>query len=349
MYNTIMKTLRILDICQAVNGQLTGNEDLIIEGLNNIQNATRNQLTFIGQKKYISQWETSNASAVIINSDLVPLLTLKSNTSIISVTNSDLAMAQILELFEPELPSHCNIHPTAVIESSAQISNNVEIGPNCYIGHNCQISENVKIFANTTIYNDCKIDANTQIWSGTVVRERSIIGKHCTISANVTIGSDGFGYRPSSDGQSIVKIPHIGNVVIGNYVDIGSGSCIDRGKFSSTIIGDFTKIDNLVQIGHNCIVGKGCILCGACGLSGSVILEDGVTIGGAANIKDHLTIGAGAKIGGRAGVINDVPAKATYIGFPADSYGEVVRQWAAIKQLPSLAKSIKKIIKSQKS
>ena len=130
------------------------------------------------------------------------------------------------------------------------------------------MGDHVVIYPNATIFDDTKIGDATIIWSGVVIRERTIIGSHCILHANVSIGADGFGYRPSDDGRGLVKIVHIGNVVIGNHVEIGANSCIDRAKFSSTNIGDGCKIDNLVQIAHNCILGRSCIMAGNSGLAG---------------------------------------------------------------------------------
>jgi UDP-3-O-[3-hydroxymyristoyl] glucosamine N-acyltransferase len=157
----------------------------------------------------------------------------------------------------------------------------------------------------------------------------------------VTIGADGFGYRPSPDGHGIVKIPQIGTVKIGDGVEIGSGSCVDRGKFSATTIGDGTKIDNLVQIAHNCKLGRFCVMAGQSGLAGSVTLGDGVMMGGGARVKDHVTIGDGAKLGGNAGVISDVAPGKTVLGVPADDHRQTLRRWAAQKQLPDLIKQMK--------
>ncbi|MBW1607574.1 MAG: UDP-3-O-(3-hydroxymyristoyl)glucosamine N-acyltransferase, partial [Deltaproteobacteria bacterium] len=165
---------------------------------------------------------------------------------------------------------------------------------------------------------------------------------YCIIHPNVTIGADGFGYRPSSDGRGLVKIPQIGTVEIGDGVEIGAGSCVDRGKFSATSIGDGTKIDNLVQIAHNCKLGRSCVMAGQSGLAGSVTLGDGVIMGGRAAVKDHVTVGAGAKLGGGAGVISDVAPGKTLLGIPADDYRQTLRLWAAQKQLPDLIKQMKK-------
>ncbi|WP_396179216.1 UDP-3-O-(3-hydroxymyristoyl)glucosamine N-acyltransferase, partial [Flavobacterium sp.] len=207
-----------------------------------------------------------------------------------------------------------------------------EIGANCYIGPKAIIGKNVRIYPNVTILDESSIGDRSVIWSGTVVRERCHIGTDCIIHPNATIGPDGFGFRPCPE-RGLAKIPQIGNVVIGNYVEIGANTCIDRGKFSSTTLGDGCKIDNLVQIGHNSKLGKFCIMAGNSGLAGSVTLGDGVIIGGSASIKDHTTIGSGATIGAGSGVTGDVPAGKVMLGYPAIDARDALKQWAILKRL----------------
>jgi UDP-3-O-[3-hydroxymyristoyl] glucosamine N-acyltransferase len=253
---------------------------------------------------------------------------------LIKVKNADLAMAKLLEVFTPEPPYFASeIHPTASVDPSAKLGDGSRVGAGCYIGKDVIIGDNVIIYPNVTILDETTIGDYTTVWSGTVIRERSVIGSHCIFHTNVSIGADGFGYRPSDDGRGLVKIPHIGNVVIGNGVEIGANSCVDRGKFSSTILGDGCKIDNLVQIAHNCVLGRSCIMAGSSGLAGSVTLGDGVIIGGSASIKDHTTIHSGATVGAGSGVMNDVAAGKTVLGYPAVDSREMLKQWVALRKL----------------
>ena len=242
-------------------------------------------------------------------------------------------MSQVLELFAPATPFFkIDIHPTAVIDDSASIGKGTRIGPGCYIGPNVKLGENVTLYPNVTIFDECSIGKNTVIWSGTVIRERCHIGAYCILHPNCTIGADGFGFRPCPE-KGLAKIPQIGNVIIGNAVEIGANSCVDRGKFSSTVLGDGCKIDNLVQIGHNSKLGKCCIMAGNSGLAGSVTLGNGVMIGGSASIKDHLTIGDGAIVGAGSGVAADVEAGKVVLGYPAVDARDALKQWAILKRL----------------
>ncbi|WP_298485864.1 UDP-3-O-(3-hydroxymyristoyl)glucosamine N-acyltransferase [uncultured Maribacter sp.] len=327
-----MHAFSIQEINTILSGELIGDTLKKITGLNQLKNATPNQITFIGSKKHTALWKDSKACAAIVSENIH--VAPKDNQAVIKVKCADLAMAKLLGVFSPEPPVfESEIHPTAVIHKTATISKGAQIGANSYIGKNVTIAEGVIVYPNVSIFDDSEIGANTTIWSGTVIRERSIIGAHCIFHNNVSIGADGFGYRPSEDGKGLVKIPHIGNVVIGNYVEVGANSCIDRGKFSSTILGDGCKIDNLVQIGHNCVLGRCCIMAGSSGLAGSVTLGDGVIIGGSASINDHTTIHAGAKVGAGSGVVSDVPAGKTVLGYPACDSRDMLKQWVALRRL----------------
>jgi UDP-3-O-[3-hydroxymyristoyl] glucosamine N-acyltransferase len=226
-----------------------------------------------------------------------------------------------------------DIHPSATIHPSAKIGNECRIGAGCYVGKEVVLGDKVTLYPNVTILDKTTIGKGTTIWSGTVVREKCVIGMYCILHPNVSIGADGFGFRPSPDGKGLIKIPHIGNVVIGNGVEIGANSCVDRGKFSSTVIGDGSKIDNLVQIGHNSKMGRCCIMAGSSGLAGSVTLGDGVIVGGGACISDHVTLGNGVLVGGQSGVINDFGDGKKVLGYPAIEARDALKQWAILRRM----------------
>lgn len=326
-----MKNYSVSEINTILKGELIGNTTEKIIGPEELKNAKNNHISFIRSAKYLKQWADSKACAVIINDNLN--IEPGENRAIIKVKNADLAMAKILELFNPPSPAFdTDIHPTAVIHETAKIGSGCKIGANCYVGKEVELGNNVILYPNVCVFDETIIGENTTIWSGTVIRERCIIGSNCIFHTNVSIGADGFGYRPSEDGRGLVKIPQIGNVIIGHYVEIGANSCVDRAKFSSTIIGDGCKIDNLVQIAHNSIMGRSCIMAGHSGLAGSVTLGDGVIIGGSASIKDHTTIHSGATVGAGSGVVGDVEAGKTVLGYPAQDARDMLKQWVALRQ-----------------
>ncbi len=327
-----MISFTIEEINTILQGKLRGNTNQRVTGLNELKNAKRDQITFVRSKKFASLWDTSNACVAIVNEtiDIQP----GPDRAFIMVKNADFAMSKLLEIFHPEDPVfEVDIHPTAVIHKSVIVGVGSKIGAGCYIGKNAVLGDGVVLYPNVTVFDDSVIGDSTVIWSGTVIRERSEIGSDCIFHNNVSIGADGFGYLPSEDGHGLVKIPHIGNVVIGNGVEIGANSCIDRAKFNSTVLGDGCKIDNLVQIGHNCVLGRFCIMAGSSGLAGSVTLGDGVVIGGSASIKDHVTIHSGATVAAGSGVMNDVPAGKTVLGYPACDSREMLKQWVTLRKL----------------
>lgn len=326
-----MKNYSLLEINEVVKGEIFGHTTQKITAPEQLEAATDSEISFIGNKKYEKYWGDSKACVAVVNEDIS--IEPGENRAFIKVKNADLAMSQVLALFEPPAPVFAvDIHPTAVVDQTAEIGNGVRIGAGCYVGPKVVIGENATIYPNVTILDESTIGKNTVIWSGAVVRERCHIGSDCILHPNVTIGADGFGFRPCAE-TGLVKIPQIGNVVIGNNVEIGANSCVDRGKFSSTILGNGCKIDNLVQIGHNSKLGQFCIMAGNSGLAGSVTLGNGVIIGGSASIKDHTTIGDGAVVGAGSGVANDIPAGKTVLGYPAVEARDALKQWAVIKRL----------------
>ena len=331
-----MKSYSIQEINDVLKGIIIGETSIKITAPEQLELAGNSEISFIGNKKYEKFWESSKACVAVVNEDIS--IEPGENRAFIKVKNADLAMSQVLELFAPPTPLFSvTIHPSATIDPTAIIGNGTRIGAGCYIGPKVELGENNTIYPNVTILDDCTIGKNTVIWSGAVVRERCRIGNNCIIHPNATLGADGFGFRPDPE-KGLVKIPQIGNVILGNNVEIGANTCVDRGKFSSTILADGCKIDNLIQIGHNSKLGQFCIMAGQSGLAGSVTLGNGVLIGGSASITDHVTIGDGAIIGGGSGVTKNVPSGATLLGYPAIDARDALKQWAILKRLVNESK-----------
>ena len=326
-----MKSYSVQEINEVLKGTILGNTLQSITAPEQLEVAMETEISFIGNKKYEKLWSSSKACVAVVNEDIS--IEPGENRAFIKVKNADLAMSQVLNLFAHPMPEfYIDIHPTAVVDKSAIIGESTKIGAGAYIGPKVKIGENSIIYPNVTILDESTIGKNSVIWSGTVVRERCHIGTDCIIHPNATIGADGFGFRPCPE-RGLVKIPQIGNVIIGNGVEIGANSCVDRGKFSSTVIGDGCKIDNLVQIGHNSKLGRFCIMAGHSGLAGSVTLGNGVIIGGSASIKDHATLGDGVIVGAGSGVTCDVPTGKTVLGYPAVEARDALKQWAILKRL----------------
>ncbi|HQE35240.1 UDP-3-O-(3-hydroxymyristoyl)glucosamine N-acyltransferase [Flavobacterium alvei] len=329
-------TYTIQEINEVLKGTIVGDTSIKITAPEQLELASNSEISFIGNKKYEKCWQNSKACVAVVNEDIS--INPGENRAFIKVKNADLAMSQVLSLFALPTPLfNTDIHPSAIIDITAIIGKGTRIGAGSYIGPKVVLGENVTIYPNVTILDECTVGKNTVIWPGAVIRERCHLGDHCIIHPNATIGADGFGFRPCPE-KGLVKIPQIGNVIIGNSVEIGANSCVDRGKFSSTVLGDGCKIDNLVQIGHNSILGKFCIMAGNSGLAGSVTLGNGVIIGGSASIKDHTTIGDGAIVGAGSGVTCDIPPGKTMLGYPAVEARDALKQWAILKRMVSDSK-----------
>lgn len=328
-------------IADRVQGQLIGSGDIQITNMNNLAHADASQITFIRDASHAAGWYTSNASAAIIG----PQVNLEpgQGKALIRVADADMAVALVLEMIAPP-PSRPEpgIHPTAVIADSAKIGANVAIGPLVVIGPNAIIGDGCILHSSVNIMAECVLGSQCEIYPGVVIRERCTLGDRCLLHPNVVIGADGFGFRPSADGKSVVKIPQIGIVEIGNDVEIGAGTCVDRAKFAKTIIGDSTKIDNLCHIAHNCVIGRCCIMAGQVGLGGSVTVGDGVMFGGRSGAKDQITIGHGSRLAAGAVLMNDMPAGVTWGGYPAHELKQSLREIAAVRKLPEILKAFKK-------
>lgn len=343
-----MKTFTVKEICQRVGGVLEGPGDAAVEGIETVEKATPRHMTFIGDKRYAAKWAQSKAVAAFVQSD-IPLQPGAAR-AFIRVPDADLAVALALELFAPpSVAPPPGVHPSAVVDASATLGTNVAIGAMCYVGPGVRIGPGTVLHPRVTILAECVIGAGCILWPGVVIRERCAIGDGCILHNNVSIGADGFGYRPGPDGKSLVKIPQIGAVRLGRGVEIGANSCVDRGKFSETSIGDGTKIDNLCQVAHNVEIGRCVVMAAMSGLGGSAIVGDGAMIGGGVVVKDHITIGAGARLGGGSPVMNDVPPGESWFGHPSRPAIAAFRELAIIRQLPELAKTIKRFEKQMKS
>jgi UDP-3-O-[3-hydroxymyristoyl] glucosamine N-acyltransferase len=232
------------------------------------------------------------------------------------------------------------------VDPSATVSAEALIGPGCVVGAHAAIDAGAVLIGQCWVGSEARVGQKTVLHPGVRLLDRCRVGSHCIIHANVVIGADGFGFHPSPDGRGLMKVPHVGDVVIDDHVEIGANSCIDRAKFGSTSIGAGTKIDNLVQIGHNTRIGRACIICGQAGLSGSVTVGDGVMIGGGVGIADNLTIGSGAKIGARSGVGGNIAAGESYFGYPAEPASQWRRNYSAYRALGRMLPQLRRYIKT---
>ncbi len=332
--------IKAIQIAQWVDGKIIrGEENTLIRSVNSIENAKEGDLVFIRDKKYEPFLSNTNASAVLIAEE--PTLPLPETLVCIIVKNPEIAFIQILQKFgieqQPFLPG--GIHPTAIIAENVQLGEGVTIGPYVFIGKNTRIDKNTIVFPNVYIGDNCQIGENNCFFPNVTIRENTIIGSHCIIHAGVCIGTDGFGFV--FDGNEWIKVPQIGRVVIGDNVEIGSNTCIDRATFGETRIGTGTKIDNLVQIGHNVKIGENCAIAATTGIAGSAVIGNGVRIGAGSGINGHITIGNNVTIGAWSGVTKSVEDGSIVSGFPAVDHSRAKRILVAQQYVPELMKKVK--------
>ncbi len=332
-------TFSAAELALALNAELLGPGETRLSHLASVDQGTEGALTFVRSSKYASGWSTSRASAAIVAKEVQLAFMIPGGVEstpdrpLLIVHDADLALIKALDLFAPKAPLTApGIHPSAIIDPSARIDSSATIGPLCTISAGAVVEANAVLVARVHLGINAHIGARTILHPGVVVLDRCSIANDCILHPNVSIGADGFGYRPAPDGRGLLKIPHIGNVVIDSHVEIGAGSTIDRAKFGSTTVGAGTKIDNLVQIGHGCRVGRCCVLCGQVGLAGSVTLGDGVMIGGQSGVVDNTEIGSNTKIAGCSAVTSSVPANAVYMGSPAIPASEWKRMYLASRK-----------------
>ena len=346
-----------------VGGALEGDGDIAFTGLSSLNDATDMQATFITSDAHAKLWAQSRARIAIVGRQVKSPLTTQplspssnqapiaataghpQSRALIRVENADLAVAKILQTFAapttlPALGTHASavIDPSATIGKDARIGALVSVGAGSHIGNGCVLHAGARVAAHVSIGDQCVIHCNA------FIDERSVLGARVIIHASAVIGGDGFGYRPAADGKSLTRIPHTGNVVLDDDVEIGANTCVDRAKFGSTRIGAGTKIDNLCQIAHGCRIGRMTVIAGMSGLAGSVTVGNGVQIGGYCGIGDHKTIGDGARLAAKSAVMNDIPAGATWGGMPAQDIREELRVIAAIRKLPQWSRKLRTLL-----
>lgn len=316
----------------------TSNHSSII-GISSLKNAKDGDLSFLANSKYKSDVKVTNASFVILPinySDSSP----KKEQVFIKTDQPSLALAKICRIIYGELFSSPvrGIDPTALVHESAVIEDNVSVGPFCYIGSGVQVGRNTYIESHSHIGENVKIGEDCHLYPSVKLLSLCELGNGVHLNAGVVIGSEGYGFEQV--GSIHEKVPHLGKVVIEDDVEIGANTCIDRARLEETRIGAGTKIDNLVQIGHNVRIGKGCLIVAQVGIAGSVEFEDGVVVGGQAGFAGHLKIGKGAKIAGQAGITKNVEAGAFLKGNPALPVQLAHKISVLQRKLPDLFKRI---------
>ena len=320
-----------------LNAVIIGDDALSIDNFTTPEFATFSSMVWADSAVNLATALNSPAAAILTT----PMLanSVVTDKTLLLTDNLPQALFNAATAFHWQPEYAPTIHPTAIVDATAALGKGIHIGPGVTIGAHCILGDHLAILAGTCVGNGCAIGSNTILHANVSVYDHVTIGANCVLHSGCVIGAEGFGYVPTPKG--LAPVPHLGTVIIGDYVDVGANSCIDRAKLGATIIGSGTKIDNLVHIGHNVNIGRSCIIVAQAGLAGTVTVGDGVMIAGQAGIADHVTIGSGARVAAQAGVIGDVMAGDTVSGYPARPHRVKMRELGAITSLPAALKRLK--------
>ncbi len=321
-----MSEVTLKEIVEYVGGRISGAKDVSIVGVAPLADATERHLSFLANPKYLPQVESTRAAAILVSNDLPG-----DSDRWIRVADPYFAMASVVARFFAGRPAPKGISPMASIAPSAKLGSNVAVGSFTSIGDEVVIGDNVTIYSNVAIESASRIGEGTIIYPQVSIYERSIIGRRCILHSGVVIGSDGYGFATHQGRHH--KIPQVGIVRVEDDVEIGAGTTVDRAALGETVIGEGTKIDNLVQIGHNVRIGRHCLIVAQVGIAGSTELGDYVAAAGQVGIGGHLKIGKGAQLGAKSAVLHDVDDGAKVMGNPAVPFREFARRELALKRL----------------
>ena len=336
--------LKAQEVAELINGVVEGDNNSTINKLSKIENGDNNSLSFLGNPKYNEYLYKSTASIVIVNKSLELREPVK--PTLIRVEDANLAFSTLLEHFNNQQVSKQGI------DNESSISSNVKVGKNIYFGkysiaeNNVLIGNNVKIHSHVHISENVVIGDNCVVYSGVKLYRNTVIGKNCIIHSGTVIGSDGFGFNKDDKGNNL-KVIHNGNVVIEDNVEIGSNCSIDRATLGSTILKSGVKIDNLVQIAHNVVVGNNTCIAAQVGIAGSTIIGDDCLIGGQVGISGHLKIGDRVQMQAKSGVLKNIEDDSVIMGYPAFNYRDYNKSYVHFKNFPKIMNFINRLMKKE--
>jgi UDP-3-O-[3-hydroxymyristoyl] glucosamine N-acyltransferase len=314
-------------VAEKLKGQVIGDGSVLLTGLAPAEHARAGQLTFAENAAYFAAAEKSQAAAILVQEQFT-----SSSKVLIRVASARIALARVLPIFFPPEEHPRGIHPSAVIADSARVDPSCHIGPGCIVGPRVTLGPRSVLMGNNDLRADCEIGEDCCLFPNVVLYRKTRLGRRVVIHAGSVIGSDGYGYVFDEGRQR--KVLQLGNVIIGDDVEIGANAAIDRGALGPTVIGEGTKIDNLVHIAHNVTIGRHCLVMGQVGFAGSTQLGDYVVIASQSGIADHLKLGNQAVVGAKSGVMRDVPDGSRVLGIPASPDRQAKRQIIALQQLP---------------
>jgi UDP-3-O-[3-hydroxymyristoyl] glucosamine N-acyltransferase len=332
-------------IADLVSGELVGDGRVAVSGVAPLDRAEASHLSILSNAKYQALFATTRAGIVLVDPEFRE--SAGSPRARIIVKQPLEKLLALLPRLYPARQTQRSIAPTARIGRGVRLGQNISIGDYAVVGTNVKLGDDVVIGAHCVIGDDAAIGNGSRLWPHVTVYSGASIGAKVFLHSGVRIGSDGFGYVFRDGAHQ--KIPHVGGCIIGDDVEIGANSTIDRGSIDDTVVGEGTKIDNLAHIAHNVRIGKKCLIMAQVGIAGSVTVGDGAIIAGQAGISGHLTIGAGARIGAQGGVFGDIPAGETWSGYPARPHRESLRASAALLKLAGMIRRLEKLLEGSEA
>ena len=330
--------LTVAEAAKLVGGEVTGDRETVLTGMAAAENAASGELTFADTEAHFTAAERSGATAVLVAGPFA-----STTKVLIRVANARLAVATLLPVFSPPETFSPGIDPTARVAASARIDPSAHVGPHCVVGEEVCIGARCVLMGGNHLARGTRLGEDVCLFPQVVLYERTVLGNRVRIHAGTVIGSDGYGYV--FDAGQHRKVLQVGNVVIHDDVEIGANAAIDRGALGSTVIGEGTKIDNLVHVAHNVVMGRHCLIMGQVGFAGSTHLSDYVVIASQSGIAGHLKLGTQATVGAKSGVMRDIPAGGKVWGIPAMPDKQTKRQIIATQQLPEMARRLRALEK----
>ena len=325
------------ELAALIGGELSGPGDRKVSGLKGIEEAGPTEVAFLANPKYARALPRCKAGVVLVSLDQKT----PPDLAVIRVKDPYLAYAKLLTFATRRDTPALGVHPKAVVEESAKLGRDVSIHALAYVGHGAEIGDGAVLHPGVYVGPGAKVGEKSTLMPNVVLGEGCLVGKRCLIHAGTVIGADGYGFVP--EGEGYFKIPQIGVVRIDDDVEIGALNTIDRAALNQTWIQKGVKTDNMVHVGHNCVIGENTLLVAQVGISGSTQIGKRVVIGGQAGIAGHLTVGDDAKLGGGTGVIQDVPERAMLAGTPAMPHRLWLRTYSLIKKLPELFARVRRL------
>ncbi|MCD5390307.1 UDP-3-O-(3-hydroxymyristoyl)glucosamine N-acyltransferase [candidate division NPL-UPA2 bacterium] len=336
--------MSLREIAELVDGKVIGDSNVMITGVAGIKEAKEGDITFVANSRYASLMNTTQASAIIVGPGVK-----NNHRPLIQSDEPYLAFTKVMNLLvngNGEMTPPAGIHPTVVLGKNVELGTGVSLQPYVIIEDDVQIGDRVTIYPHVYIGRRTRIGDETLIYPGVSIREKIEIGKRVIIHSGTVVGSDGFGFAPVKGVHH--KVPQIGTVIVEDDVEIGANVAIDRGTIGKTVIGRGTKIDNLVQIAHNVVIGENSIIVAQVGISGTATLGKGVTLAGQSGVGGHITVGDNTIVAARAGVTKSIPPDSFVSGFPAKPHEKEKRIKASLQRLPEMCKAIGQLAKKVK-